>query len=77
VFAHRTAITKSCIARLIFHSPMSFEEEETALPEEEQDEPTPEMYCDPDVLKGNCHFLILGDPPSEHSPFATPSKKPK
>jgi hypothetical protein len=57
---------------------MAFEEEETAIPEEEdQDEAAPEPCSDPDVVKGNCHFLISGNPPSEHSPFATPSKKPK
>jgi hypothetical protein len=57
---------------------MSFEEEEAALPEEEDaDEPAPEVCSDVDVMKGNCHFLISGDPPIDHSPFATPSKKPK
>jgi murein tripeptide amidase MpaA len=44
------------------------------IPEEKE---APEECTDPEALKGNCHLLIQGHPPPDHSPFATLSKKPK
>lgn len=41
--------------------------------EEQQLEPP----IDPDDVKAHCHFMILGEPPADHSQFSVLAKKPK